>query len=136
MMRRVTVGFVFVFILVLVPSCNDMHRKQQTKDNNILSVFQVQTEAQADGTVTEEEDGPEVEDGGDGGWSGWKKGYEPKQVAIKKGGSCALWFSEHVGGNIGITWEYIWCCIRVNTEMIACSTGMEDNKCGHYRNNL
>lgn len=29
MVRRITVGFVFVFILVLVSSCNDMHRKQR-----------------------------------------------------------------------------------------------------------
>lgn len=111
----------------------------QTKDN-ILSVFQFQTEAQAEDTVGDDVDpydheaDPE-EEGAGSSWSGWKKGYEPKQIAIKKGGSFALWFSEHVGGNIGITWEYIWCCTRANSEMVACNTGMEEAKCKYYRNN-
>lgn len=107
----------------------------QTKDN-ILSVFQVQTEAQADGPpVMEEEEEAPGEDGG-GSWKGWRKGYEPKDIKVLTGGSFGFLLQKYPGLSAGITYGYIRCCCRAKNEMVACNTGMEHSDCGKYRNNL
>ena len=91
----------------------------QTKDN-ILSVFRVQTEAQADGPpVVEEEEEAPGEDGG-GSWKGWRKGYKHTKVADWKG--------FRVSWPPSMEAELVDCC-KKSSEMNACNMEMESPRC-------
>ena len=93
--------------------------------------FKERIEAFADGGNPNEEEGPDIDDGG--GWVGWYKGYEPQQIPIVTGSQFAIWLNMYFGININVTIENIWCCIKGPSEMVACDKSTENSQCSYYR---
>ena len=93
-------------------------------ENNILSVFQVQTEAQADDPpITEEEEEEPGEDGGEL----WIKGYAMQQVYYTSGFQWSLSPYTFI-----INKGSAFCCVKHN-QCTACLKSEEENTCKYLK---
>lgn len=83
--------------------------------------FKERIEAFADGGNPNEEEGPDIDDGG--GWVGWKKGYKHVQILD--------WVGFEVGTQPSVNIQWIDCCKKAS-QMDACDSKMEHERCAYH----